>query len=422
MDEPPLAPTPASPAVVWRRKLEQVLLVVLVAAAARVAFIALTPGLASVDLKLNWTTVAEVLARRQNPYNTTPFLNWPPLWMQFIYALGRFSELTSTDWFLTVRSFTALLDLLGLTAATWLLASPDRRTTHTLLWGWALNPSAILIACQHANFDGLVVLFCLLAVACLVRRLATRDVVDWLLGCTFVGLGVLAKTVPIVLGALLIGTARPFVTRAKLLGAFATLGPVALGISIIYVLGPEAVTARVLNYRSFSGFYGISGLLHALHAQPLAELWGKAFPLLLLGACAWIARLGWSGRLDRGGLIMAAGWLLLLVPTLGPGYGPQYAAWSLPFLALALSTSEGVTRLVLTGQLVITACTQIVEYGLLPSHGALWFRFASGPSLQTWANRAYTQEGSTFLRLPLFFVSVLCLCALASQLKKEAAT
>ncbi len=47
-----------------------------------------------------WVEVARLLADNQNPYNLTPFLNWPPAWMQIVFALdhvGRWVHLPLVD-------------------------------------------------------------------------------------------------------------------------------------------------------------------------------------------------------------------------------------------------------------------------------------------------------------------------------------
>ena len=383
--------------------------IVALAIIVRVFFIALTPAAAvSTDLSMNWTAVARTLGEGQNPYNATDYLNWPPLWMQLIYFLHRVAELGGLPWFRTVQLFTAALDVAGLTIALTSLVE-DEREIRALLYAWALNPSAVLIACQHCNIDGLVVIWCVLVVASLIQFGRSRSAIDWLLACLFLGLGILTKTVPLVLAPLLVGGARVLDTKTRMLGSVLILGPAALGISIIYVLGPEHISAKVIGYKSAAGWYGITGLLHWRGAQRLVPQYARIFQGLLVFVASWLAALAWRGRLTRIELILAAGYLLLIVPTLGPGYGPQYVAWSLPFLALALPSVSGATRTVLVAQLVITAGTLIIEYGLFPSHGALWLQLSSSARLAAWSAAGSSQPGQTAIRIPLFVVSLVWL-------------
>jgi hypothetical protein len=383
--------------------------VVALAVLVRVFFIVLTPSAAvSTDLSMNWTAVARRLGESQNPYNATDYLNWPPLWMQLIYVLHRVAESSGLPWFRTVQLFTAALDVVGLTIA--LMSFVDaERGNRALLYAWALNPSAVLIACQHCNIDGLVAIWCVLAVASLMQFGRSRSAIDWLFACLFVGLGILTKTVPLVLVPLLAGGARVLDTKTRSLGSVLIVGPAALGISIIYVLGPEHISAKVLGYRSAAGWYGISGLLHWLGAQRLVPQYARIFQGVLALAASWLATLAWRGRLARAELIVAAGYLLLIVPTLGPGYGPQYVAWSLPFLALTLPLVTGASRAVLVAQLMITAGTLIIEYGLFPSHGALWLQLSSSTRLAAWSAAGSSEAGQTAIRIPLFVISLVWL-------------
>jgi hypothetical protein len=393
--------------------------VVVAALASRALFIAVVPmGAVSADLSINWTAVARLLDEGQNPYNGTDFLNWPPLWMQLIYLLHRISELSSVPWFMTVKLFTAALDVAGLVLTLQLLVRDDKRSLQAVLCAWAINPSAVLVSCQHCNFDGLVAIWCVLATASLVRFERSQAVVDWLLACLFIGLGVLTKTVPVLLTPLLLGSARPLDMKVRAFGATLAFGPVALGISIIYVLGPEHISTKVLGYRSAAGWYGVTGVLYWLDAQSIAALYAKASQLLLLLGSVWIGLLAWRGCLGRSGLILSIGWLLLIIPTLGPGYGPQYVAWSLPFLALAVPLVTGTSRIALVLQLAVTAVTLIVEYGLFPSHGALWLRVSSLPQLATRSAAGSTQAGQTFIRLPLFIASLFWLTRCTLELLK----
>jgi hypothetical protein len=393
--------------------------VLIIAVVVRALFIAVLPlDALSGDLSLNWTRVAALLNAGKNPYAASTYLNWPPLWMQILYALQRLSVVTTLPWLRTVQLFTALLDVLGLAAAFAMFARAKPRVVRALQYGWALNPSAILFSCQHCNFDGLVALFCVLGVGFLIAYERTRLLLDWLYACLFVGLGILAKTVPIVLVALLGGVARPLDRKTRVLGVALTFGPVALGLSVIYVLTPKAVTANVLHYRSYAGWYGISGLLAIFgHSTPRAYTVG--FEIALTLALAWIAVSIWTRRLAGSQLVLAAAGLLLFIPTFGPGYGPQYIAWSLPFLAIAPTLCSTLRARIVIAQMVVTALTSIVEYGLFPSHGAAWLELSDSTWLSELSAQAFTQTGQTLVRLPLFIASTTCLIALAFELRHK---
>ena len=67
---------------------------------------------------------------------------------------------------------------------------------------------AILLVCLHGNSDVNVGLLVTLAVTALIAYSRSRDIVFWLGGCLLLGIGVLAKTVPLVLAPVLAPGAR----------------------------------------------------------------------------------------------------------------------------------------------------------------------------------------------------------------------
>src|SRR5260370_18263208 len=64
-------------------------IVALIAAAARLIVLQLLPaGVESTDLH-SWQIVAAELHAARNPYETTTFLNSPPLWLQFLAVIDQ---------------------------------------------------------------------------------------------------------------------------------------------------------------------------------------------------------------------------------------------------------------------------------------------------------------------------------------------
>src|SRR5437870_5759800 len=70
-----------------RRDLRDLGLVLAVGWAVRAAFIASVPyRVHSADID-RWITVTQQLRAGANPYATTTYLNWPPLWMTILWLL-----------------------------------------------------------------------------------------------------------------------------------------------------------------------------------------------------------------------------------------------------------------------------------------------------------------------------------------------
>src|SRR5262245_46588076 len=67
----------------WREG--QMVALLIIHLAVRGLFLLITPAGASNDVS-NWLAVAAALRNGENPYVTTPFLNHPPFWMQWIFV------------------------------------------------------------------------------------------------------------------------------------------------------------------------------------------------------------------------------------------------------------------------------------------------------------------------------------------------
>jgi hypothetical protein len=190
--------------------------------------------------------------------------------------------------------------------------------------------------------------------------------------------------------------------RTRILGAILLGGPVALGLSILFALVPRAILQHVIQYRSFGGVFGVSGLLAAtVNPQPARMV--RLALLLILGGIVLLTSVQAARRGvgDPARLILLCAFLLMSIIVLGPGYGPQYVAWFLPLLTLTASSFDVAWRRILMLWGSIAVVTYLLEDSLLPSHGALLFHLISARYL-AWAGALTTPGGLTLLRLPLF--------------------
>jgi len=392
---------------------------------ARLLFLAIIPTQTySADVQ-NWREVARVLADGDNPYNLTQYLNWPPLWMQLIFVMSKVALAWGLDLATVIRFVLISVESSVLVACYALLrklSSPNRAFSLTL-YAIALNPIAILLVCQHCNFDVIVGLFVLLAVTCAIRFSELEDEREWLYACGCLGLAVLAKTVPFVLIPLLAFGLRQVTWRSRLLGALLLFGPVTLGMSIIYALGPDQVTANVLQYRSASGWFGFTGFFELAHLHRLTEiytaLFAKALPLILaLGAIVAFRR----GRATTEELALFAFGFLTLVPALGPGYAPQYFYWFLPLIPVVfvVTESRSVRRKLLTFT-AIAVMTDIVEYAMFRSHGRFLFRLYPADAMGQASAMLSSRAGQTLVRTPLFITWTIMLSAVFSRARQRLA-
>jgi len=356
----------------------------------------------------SWNRVADILQAGGNPYHETNFLNWPPLWMQLLFLFKKISLGLQVPLNTVVRVFLigteSVLSLLLYTMLARLV--PPATAGRWLLAGIALNPVAVFQVCQHCNFDVLVGFWILLAVVLLWRFHEEHAARFWLLACVALGMGALTKTVPLCLAPLLLPGWRKLHRVELLLGAILLLGPVLLGLSIVYVLGPADISDKVLGYRSLPGSFGFTGLFTCLGFPRLAAVWPRVFTVLY--GLGWLALAAWLfGRetLAPRRLVTLATVLLVAVPALGPGSGLQYVYWFLPLLVLLYGLADPPARWGLRLLYAVAVVTYTIEYALnFPTYGAFWLDLVQTKPGLDLGLAVSSKAGETWVTLPLWLL------------------
>jgi hypothetical protein len=420
-----------------------------------------------------WEGALAALDEGRNPYETG-VLNWPPLWLVVIVAVDSVADALDIAFWSALRVYLVLVEsalVVTLYATLVSFGAGRAAVRRALLVGIALNPVAIILVCQHGNSDVHIGLLVTLAVAALGAHQRSREIVAWLGGCLFLGLGVLAKTVPLVLAPLLAPGARRASRGERAFGAALFLGPAALGMAVILVLAPAAVWDNVVTYHSTRGFFGLAGMVRefavfdlrfagatlvvAVALAAIAIVWRVRRPLALgeavfLGEVAFTVLVLWlveasdrRGLADARGayatvfaLVLAVGavatfvllWrgdlpaasslfllvavVLMAVVAFGPGYGPQYAYWFLPALVATYVLLDDGWRWLLRVAWVVAAVTYAVEYAVVDYLGA-WLPAVFGDS--TWAadagNYLATPHHLVIARVPLYVVYLVLIAA-----------
>lgn len=403
---------------VWKRATALALAGVAIRA---LVMLLLPDGAMSIDL-VHWAAVAGHLSRGDNPYAATTHLNWPPLWMQIIFLLHKASIWSSIEFSGLVRYFLIGVDAINIALSAVIairylgVARPER----VLIAGLVANPVSILLVCQHGNFDVLMVTALLAFAIAILHFRETHDAVDWLSACFALGIGVLTKTVPLFLAPLLAFRSSSLQARARILGALLLVTPVAVGMSVIYVLKPVEVTANVLRYRSYVGYFGITGLLDLAGLSNVALLYSNVFPFLTL---AGVVSLGvWLRSRDLAPveipLVIAT--LLTALIAFGPGFGTQYLAWCLPFWTLTFFSYGTAWRRDLSAAWITAGVTYLADYAINPSLGHFLVRLAPSSSLLWRMSDIVTAEGvNTLMRLPLWAAMLWLVFAGARQLSRH---
>lgn len=448
----------------------------------RAAFVTAIGDSHSLDVEY-WQGALSAQDEGTNPYETG-VLNWPPLWLMVIVAVDYAAGSVDVAFWTALRVYLVLVEsalVVALYLALMSFGGERAAVRRALLVGIALNPVAIILVSQHGNSDVQVGLAVTLAVACLGSYWRTRDVVLWLCGCLFVGLGVLAKTAPLVLAPILAPGARAATRLGRGLGAALFLGPAALGVGVILALAPQAVWEHVIGYRSTRGFFGLSGIVSELGSLPVptslvvlsaiavlavlgflgrrwwrddsqrvgrltlvsltalvvvvyttarvvARLWGvdvasrydSAFTLAVVVLVTVLVYRSWrADALSPPHLLLLVALIFMTVVAFGPGYGAHYAYWFLPALVGTYVLLDAAWRRLLLGFYAIAALTYGIEYGVVDFLGA-WMvaMFGSSEWLENLGEDLSDPQHWVVFRLPLFAAYLVVIAAGVGRLAR----
>ena len=248
------------------------------------------------------------------------------------------------------------------------LGVPSRRLL--LLAGIALSPVSILLSCQHGSFDSLVALMIVLFLLAMFRFLESGETAPWLAATFLLGCGTALKSIPAILAPLTAAGSRRLSIPERAIGAVLLFGPALYGLSIVFALGPAEVAEHVLRYRSLPGWFGLTGLLHWLGRDDLTRAWASVFPAVLATAMAFAGVAIWRSRsVSRRELTLWSLILLVGIPLLGSGYGPQYVAWFWPILFAAAPGASRRFQAAAGAFAAVAAATFLFEYGVMESLG-----------------------------------------------------
>ncbi len=306
-----------------------VLVAAIVATAIKLVLAARTIG--TNDIRTFWFFLQEYRGSGAKVlYEKDPDFNHPPFILHWLIALRWLWLATGfRPWFL-IRLPSILADLGSVWLAARLLgprlSEPANRFTLLLV---AAAPASILISGFHGNNDPVMIFFLLLSL-----YLLERTAPDWIAGIAM-GMAVNIKVVPLVFWPAVFLWLPSWRRRLEYFGA-AVLA-VVLGSAPLIFQEPALLARKVLGYPSSYGFWGISRILTRSPAfEPLSNLFqshGRLFLVAsLLGLSAWMNR-----GSQRTPLFRQIGVLAFAFLTVSPGFGVQYLAWLVPWIACLAS-------------------------------------------------------------------------------------
>jgi hypothetical protein len=267
---------------------------------------------------------AALLYARESEFNHPPFV------IRWLLGLRWLKEVTGFPPWFWVRLPAILADF----GSVWLVArllgfrtaSPAARPQALIgLLLVAAAPVSVMISGFHGNNDPVMIFFVLLSVV-----LLERPGPAWLAGVAM-GMGVNLKVVPLVFWPAVFLWLPTWRKRIEYFGA--AIAVIVLASAPVLFEAPALVARKVLGYSSLYGQWGISRILVSFPGlAPIShafESWGRIFLVLSL-----VALSVWMNRGPaRPPLFRQLGVLTFAFLTFTPGFGPQYLAWLVPWIA-----------------------------------------------------------------------------------------
>jgi hypothetical protein len=342
----------------------------LAALAVRLTLLAGFPGNYDTD---SYRIVSDVARRGGDPYRETDRYNYSPLWAYVCVAVEGVARSSGVRPILVYGMLLLAVDV----AAAMLVYRLARRRRGPGDAGLAAlfffaNPVSILVSSRHLQFDGLAILFLLLAIAFSERL---RD----LPAAAALAVSLLVKHVTFFHPAL-------FRRRPGWRGAAPFVFPyAAFAASFLpYAASWREIAHSVFFYRGLTGHYGIEAVV----LLPGVPEWAPV--AIFLAALAVALPLCARQELARGSLR-----LFLVVLIFAPGFGRQYCVWPIALGALFSGAGFFLYSVVAGAFLIGEIFPGIASRGPLPLPG--WY----GPF---WAAVAWLawelREGSREVKIP----------------------
>ncbi len=329
-----------------------VLLAALVAMAIKVALAWRTRG--TNDIPAFWVFLQEYRGSGARVlYEQDPTFNHPPFVLYLLSAIGWLRTVTGlSPWFL-VRLPSILADL----GSVWLVAKllGPRLTDPSTRFGLflvAAAPASILISGFHGNTDPVMIFFLLLSIYLLEKR----DMV--LLAGVAMGMATNIKIVPLAFWPAIFLWLPSWRRRGEYFGA--AVAAIVVASTLLIFEDPALLARKVLGYPSAYGVWGVSEILSSIPALDSisAAFRSEGRPILvvtLLALSVWM-----NLRRPAPELFRQIGVLAFAFLAISPGFGVQYLAWLVPWIAglgVGLGAWAAAAWCVLSGAFLVIVYT-----------------------------------------------------------------
>ena len=255
-----------------------------------------------------FSQISDAILRGEGAYSTT-VNSYSPLWSGVMVAVVRASHATGVSFVGLLRTVVTAFDLLS-AAVLWRLARRRGIDPWRVVALFLANPVSLSVAGFQGQFDGVSLLFLLLAI--LVTDGAAPGAAKRPPPWVFLTLSIATKQVTALHPILWL---RRVENRATLLLPYVLTGL----LFVPFAREWRSIRDNVLFYRGIPRSYGLSELVL------FDDRWSSPVGMLALAAGLFAA---WRLR-DEPDLVRASLVLFLVLLVFAPGFGTQYAVWPL---------------------------------------------------------------------------------------------
>ncbi len=164
----------------------------------------------------------------------------------------------------------------------------------------------------------------------------------------------------------------------------------------------------------------MTGVFHLLRRDDWTRAYATIFPIAVGAAVILVAARLWRAvRPTPRELLLWSVVLLIAIPFLGPGYGPQYFYWFWPLLIAAAATGSRPLQWSAGFFTAVACATYVAEYAVTESLGAFLVWKDPSPGLVFLSIAFRSNRAAALANAPLFCAYGVLFWALLSEVRRS---